>query len=373
MNSIIPFFSVCIPNFNYGSYIGQTIQSVLNQEFSNFEIIICDNASTDDSWSVIQSFAQKDSRLKIYKNNFNIGFAGNLQRTSEKAIGRFLIMLSSDDLMNNGALYHYYKLIEKYKNENEQLVLHSAFDVINHDNELREVHYRFPVSKKGQYLHEDYFHKELSTDLLKSNIENFQTNDYVLCDGGTVFREGLFDTRSPAGFLTTCYSRALWQKVEGYDTTFTYMPDYVFLLKILALQPTVIYCRPRLFSYRVHSNNQNAKQRSQMSIRKYLDEYLLTIQFPEELLLLNDINRKSLIEFTIQNKWLYWSIRNFKFISWQEGFRLWAFGYATYPWIIFKKYKNLEVFLWAILSPLTRMLYLIYLKIKKRSTKQMTN
>ena len=42
-------FSICIPNYNYGSYIGETIKSVLNQTYENYEIIVVDNASTDDS------------------------------------------------------------------------------------------------------------------------------------------------------------------------------------------------------------------------------------------------------------------------------------------------------------------------------------
>ena len=57
-------FSICIPNFNYGGYIGRTIDSVLNQDYQNFEIIIVDNASTDNSWEVISSYAKKIVGLK---------------------------------------------------------------------------------------------------------------------------------------------------------------------------------------------------------------------------------------------------------------------------------------------------------------------
>ena len=76
MNKNNPNFSICIPNYNYGKYIGDTIQSVLNQTYQNFEIIIVDNASTDDSIEIIKSF--KDKRIKLFLNKYNIGFAPNL-------------------------------------------------------------------------------------------------------------------------------------------------------------------------------------------------------------------------------------------------------------------------------------------------------
>ena len=65
-------FSICIPNYNYGSYIGETIKSVLNQTYENYEIIVVDNASTDDSLSVIKSF--KDSRIKFLRIVITLDF-----------------------------------------------------------------------------------------------------------------------------------------------------------------------------------------------------------------------------------------------------------------------------------------------------------
>ena len=62
-----PSFSICIPNYNYAQYIGQTIESVLNQTYQNFEIIVVDNASTDNSVEVVKAFI--DPRIKLYKNN----------------------------------------------------------------------------------------------------------------------------------------------------------------------------------------------------------------------------------------------------------------------------------------------------------------
>ena len=97
-----PSFSICIPNYNYGKYIGQTIESVLTQTYQNFEIIVVDNASTDNSIEIIESF--KDPRIKLYKNNYNIGFAPNLQKATSLATKEFINLLSSDDQMKPKAL-----------------------------------------------------------------------------------------------------------------------------------------------------------------------------------------------------------------------------------------------------------------------------
>ena len=93
-----PTFSICIPNYNYGRYIGDTIQSVLDQSYPHFEIIVADNASTDNSVEVVQSF--NDPRIRLVQNRYNVGFGPNLQRATMHARHDFVNLLSSDDQMN---------------------------------------------------------------------------------------------------------------------------------------------------------------------------------------------------------------------------------------------------------------------------------
>src|SRR5262245_7849518 len=86
-----PLFSVCIPNYNYAKYIGETIQSVLDQRFQNFEIIVADNASTDGSVKVVEAF--RSPKINIIQNRYNVGFSPNLDRATERARGEHLILL----------------------------------------------------------------------------------------------------------------------------------------------------------------------------------------------------------------------------------------------------------------------------------------
>ena len=92
-----PSFSICIPNYNYGHYIGETIQSILNQTYQNFEIIVADNASTDNSVEVIKSF--DDDRIRLIQNNCNIGYSPNLHKATSCAQNDFILFLPSDDLL----------------------------------------------------------------------------------------------------------------------------------------------------------------------------------------------------------------------------------------------------------------------------------
>ncbi len=69
-----PLVSILVSNYNYARYISETIESALNQTYSNIELIICDDGSTDDSVRIIEQYQQKDSRVQlIRKANWRAG------------------------------------------------------------------------------------------------------------------------------------------------------------------------------------------------------------------------------------------------------------------------------------------------------------
>ncbi len=94
-----PKVSVLIPVYNREELIGECIQSALDQTFIDLEIIIVDNASTDKTWEVCQQYAAKDSRVRIFRNDTNIGPVRNWLRCVNEARGEFGKMLFSDDLI----------------------------------------------------------------------------------------------------------------------------------------------------------------------------------------------------------------------------------------------------------------------------------
>ncbi len=91
-----PLVSICVPTYNAEKTVMGTLQCILNQTYQNLEIIIVDNASTDDTLALLQKF--KDPRMKIYKNGENIGPFKTLDRCVELASGEYTAIFHADDL-----------------------------------------------------------------------------------------------------------------------------------------------------------------------------------------------------------------------------------------------------------------------------------
>lgn len=91
--------SILIPVYNRETILSQTIDSALSQTYSNIEVIVVDNCSTDGTWDVIQEYARKDNRIKAFRNDTNIGPVRNWLRCVSEAQGEYGKILFSDDLM----------------------------------------------------------------------------------------------------------------------------------------------------------------------------------------------------------------------------------------------------------------------------------
>lgn len=99
-----PLVSILIPVFNREKLIADCIQSALDQTFSDFEVVVVDNCSTDGTWDVCKSFAAADSRVRVFRNDKNIGPVLNWQRCINEARGTIGKILFSDDLMTEDFL-----------------------------------------------------------------------------------------------------------------------------------------------------------------------------------------------------------------------------------------------------------------------------
>jgi glycosyltransferase involved in cell wall biosynthesis len=92
-----PLVSILVSNYNYARFIGESIQSALGQTYSNIELIICDDGSTDDSVSVIEEYERKDSRLRLIRKA-NGGQASGFNAAFAASRGDIIALLDSDDL-----------------------------------------------------------------------------------------------------------------------------------------------------------------------------------------------------------------------------------------------------------------------------------
>ena len=100
-----PLVSVLIPNYNYAQYLRHCLDSVLAQTYSNIEIIIQDNASTDNSYEILLEYELKymkgetDKYINVGRNKYNVGSDRNATICAGKAEGKYLLFLSSDDAL----------------------------------------------------------------------------------------------------------------------------------------------------------------------------------------------------------------------------------------------------------------------------------
>ena len=111
-----PIISVIIPLYNAEKYIGEAIESVLNQTFKNFEVIVVDDCSTDSSYEVVESYIPKsDGRLKLLRMEKNSGCApAPRNKGFLYSRGEYIFFMDSDDTFTKTALEEMYTLAKKY-------------------------------------------------------------------------------------------------------------------------------------------------------------------------------------------------------------------------------------------------------------------
>ena len=98
--------SIITASYNYENFIKETIESVLNQTYTDWEMIIVDDGSKDNSIKVIQEYVQKDSRIMLYthENNLNRGLCETIKLGISKAKGDYIVFLESDDYIRKDYL-----------------------------------------------------------------------------------------------------------------------------------------------------------------------------------------------------------------------------------------------------------------------------
>lgn len=137
-----PLISICIPNYNYAKFIEETIESVLSQTYGNFEILIAENASTDNSLEVISRY--KDPRIKILRNEVNVPLYQNISKCVSHAAGEIITILHSDDFYEPEFLA---EVVKAYSQYSDKKVFVTAVENF-HDKQNAKLNF-FPFNLPG--------------------------------------------------------------------------------------------------------------------------------------------------------------------------------------------------------------------------------
>ncbi|KKQ77609.1 MAG: hypothetical protein A3A96_01035 [Candidatus Zambryskibacteria bacterium RIFCSPLOWO2_01_FULL_39_39] len=155
--------SVGLPVYNGGKFIEEALDSVLEQTHTNFELIISDNGSTDNTEAICRKYQKKDSRIKYIRHEQNLGGVFNFDYCVKKAVGKYFTFLAYDDLLNKNFLeitldylfYHKecvlvagdYELIDQFGIHIENFTLDRTRENVSW-RERRRQFFKYPTSSK---------------------------------------------------------------------------------------------------------------------------------------------------------------------------------------------------------------------------------
>lgn len=334
-------FSICIPNYNYEDYLPITIDSILAQTYSDFEILVADNQSTDRSVAIVEQYQAKHPDIKLKQNPTNLGFAGNLDAVSNMATGPYLIMLSSDDLMREDALSVYAKLLKILPAGSRPIVC-SAIETIDSKNG----HLSYSLAK-------DAYRQLWEAKDIDSELSTQMQVDVYKVESGELMRRMLLKNANPLNFLATSYPSSFLNRVGGYTSARMINPDKWFNLRILTQADYVYFIDEPLFKYRWHENNQTAQQKKAGALKFLTDEYRQTIEVNREMLALSGLTKDDIESAFIENIIIRHGLGELRKGLWLKSYRINRFGWATYPGIMIKNWtKSFAYGLLLLLGPI---------------------
>lgn len=107
-----PKISVVMPAYNAEKHIAEAIESILNQTFTDFELLIIDDASTDKTFEIAKDYADKDSRIKIIRNTENLNIGGSLNKGISEAKAEIIARMDADDISLPDRFQKQYDLLQ---------------------------------------------------------------------------------------------------------------------------------------------------------------------------------------------------------------------------------------------------------------------
>lgn len=205
----VPKISVVMSCYNKGRYLRETIPTVLNQSLGDFEFVIYDNRSTDDSVAILRDF--DDPRIRLYQNSRNLGPQGSMNNCIEAARGEFLVFCHGDDLWQENFLECSVSYLERFPDIN---ICHSSMHVVDDSGT------KYPAAPAPGGEHQVIGHREALARLYKGSF-----------------------LQTP----TVVYRRAA---MPYLDFRYTYVGDWDLYLRLAAAGNDFLFINQALMYYR---------------------------------------------------------------------------------------------------------------------------
>lgn len=261
------FFSIIIPIYNSEKYVEACLESITNQTFSDFEVVLVNDGSTDASRDICSEFCRRDSRFQIYDKN-NGGQFSARKMGIEHAKGKYIVPVDSDDLIRTDALQLLYDFLNK---KSVDILIFCGSKDINYEKAIYSLKYN-----NGEVFSEEK-KKELYSYILSKNSLN--------------------------SFCMKAYNRALLQSVAWDEETIAKLrngEDMMQLLPVLTKADSVGYSKEILYYYRPNQNSASHRYNPNVyESRKIIYDELL--KYSKEWGLYNNVTINALRIRTLRN------------------------------------------------------------------------
>ncbi|MEH2266464.1 glycosyltransferase [Nostoc sp.] len=233
----MPKVSVIIPSYNHEKYISETIYSVLNQSYQDFEIVITDDYSSDNTTKIIKEF--DDPRIRLFCFTKNRGAAVAANNCIKEAKGELIAMLSSDDIFSPHKLAKQVSYLEA--NPDVGAVFSYAHIIDDDGNDFNQ---------------ENHFYKQI---FIQPNRNRFEWLNHFFFKGNCLCH--------PSALVRhKCY-----KDVGEYDERFAQLPDFDFWIR-LCMKYNIYVIPEELIKFRIRNNEANASgNRPETRIRHQLE------------------------------------------------------------------------------------------------------
>jgi glycosyltransferase involved in cell wall biosynthesis len=224
--------SVIVPVYNVEKYITKCIESILSNTYKDFELILVDDCSIDNSLNICEEYSKKDGRIKIIKNSENVGASLSRKKGLEISTGKYIQFIDSDDWIENNMIE---EMIKKAETENLDMVFCDIYD--HHSNRI---------------LRDNIFEK---SEKIKDII--------------TIF-----------GICSVCTKlarREVFDKVIFPGTNFA--EDRFITLQTIYFSNNFAYINKPMYHYEYNKSSTTKKQVNEKRIIDLFDTYILIIDF----------------------------------------------------------------------------------------------
>lgn len=243
-----PFVSVAMSSYNHEKYIGRAIDSLLNQTYKNFELLITDDGSTDHSVDIIKGY--EDKRIRFIKFDNNTNFEAE-RYMYQQVKGKYMLTVSSDDMWDCTILEKYVTFME----QNEEYGACSCLPyMIDEEDHVINEHVMYGTLNVENALQEEWFHR-------------FFFKGNCIC--------------APAVFIRT----EVYRKFGPFRYQYKQLQDFEFWLRMV--QSSNIYVYPeRLFFYRWHPDSEtpniSSDKNSEVLVRDKMERMFIMLDIMEQ-------------------------------------------------------------------------------------------